>query len=100
MINLRDRMGMKLAPAIPVTNPNLSDRQSKLVAGIVTALLTFVVGWLDYFSGPGVSMSAYYLLPVALAAWYVGLRFALVAVVLGIGCWIVANVYNHDPTFT
>ena len=91
---------MKLAAAIPVTDLNLSDRQSKLLAGILTVLLTFVVGWLDYFSGPGVSMSAYYLLPVALAAWYVGLRFALVAVVLGIGCWIAANVYNHDPTFT
>lgn len=58
-----------------------------------------MVGWLDYASGPGVSMSAYYLLPIALAAWYVGSRFALGAVVLGIACWIVANVYNGDPTF-
>ncbi|HLY07011.1 MAG TPA: sensor histidine kinase [Rhizomicrobium sp.] len=91
---------MELTAAVPVAVRNLSHRQSKLLAGILALLLTFVVGWLDYVSGPGVSMSAYYLLPIALAGWYVGLRFAIAAAVLGIGCWIAANVFNGDPTFS
>jgi len=78
----------------------LSDQQRKLFVGTLTVLLTFVVGWLDYLSGPGVSMSAYYLLPITLAAWYVGMPFALAATVLGIGCWLAANVFDGDPTFT
>ena len=91
---------MTLTAAVPVKLRNLSDGRSRFLAGILTILLTFVVGWLDYVSGPGVSMSAYYLLPIALAGWYIGFRFALAAVVLGIGCWITANVINGDPTFS
>lgn len=90
---------MTLTAAVPLTLRKLPDRQSKLLAGILTVLLTCVVGWLDYLSGPGVSMSAYYLLPIALAAWYIGFRVALAAALLGIGCWIVANVANGDPSF-
>jgi signal transduction histidine kinase len=66
------------------------------IAGL-SALLTVLVGYLDYMTGPGISMSGYYLLPLALAAWYVGWRFAIAIIVLGIACWIVANVYNGDP---
>ena len=91
---------MTLTAAVPGMVRSLSDRQSKLLAGTLAVLLTFVVGWLDYVSGPGVSMSAYYLLPIALAAWFVDFPFALAAALLGITCWIVANIYNGDPTFT
>lgn len=82
------------------TPRTLSDRRSKVLAGLLAVLLIFVVGWLDYLSGPGVSMSAYYLLPIALAAWYVGPRFALGTALLGITCWVAANVTNGDPTFS
>jgi signal transduction histidine kinase len=78
----------------------LSDKQSKLFVGTLTVLLTLLVGWLDYVSGPGISMAAYYLLPITLAAWYVGMPFALAATMLGIGCWLAANVYDGDPNFT
>jgi signal transduction histidine kinase len=75
----------------------LSPSQSKSVIAVLAVLLTFLVGYLDFATGPGISMSAYYLLPLALAAWYVGPRFAVAIMVLGIAVWIPANVYNGDP---
>jgi len=62
-------------------------------------LLTLIVGYIDYVTGPGISMSAYYLLPLALAAWYVGWRFSTAIVVLGVVVWIAANISNGDPNF-
>jgi signal transduction histidine kinase len=73
--------------------------QSKKVVAVFAVLLTFLVGYLDYESGPSVSMSAYYLLPLALATWYVGSRFAIAMIILGIGNWIPANLFNGDPNF-
>lgn len=70
-----------------------------MAAGVLALLLTLLVGYVDYASGPNVSMAGYYLLPLALAAWSVGRGFAAVVVALGIAIWILANVYNGDPNF-
>ncbi|HEY3638345.1 MAG TPA: sensor histidine kinase [Rhizomicrobium sp.] len=66
---------------------------------VYSVLLTVLVGYVDYQTGPGISMSAYYLLPLALASWYVGWRFSIAIVILGISVWIPANIWNGDPSF-
>jgi signal transduction histidine kinase len=71
--------------------------QARIVIAASSVVLTFLVGYLDFRSGPDVSMSAYYLLPLALAAWYVGPRFAIAIMFLGIAVWIPANLFNGDP---
>src|SRR5580698_2519184 len=76
----------------------LSRQPQAAIAGYCV-LLTILVGYIDYMTGPGISMSAYYLLPLALAAWYVGWRFSIAIVVLGITVWIAANISNGDPSF-
>jgi signal transduction histidine kinase len=74
-------------------------RQPRVAMAGYCILLTLLVGYIDYETGPGISMSAYYLLPLALAAWYVGWRFSIAIVVLGIAVWIAANISNGDPNF-
>ena len=74
-------------------------RQPRFVIAGYCVLLTILVGYIDYETGPGISMSAYYLLPLALAAWYVGWRFSVAIVAIGIAVWIGANISNGDPTF-
>ncbi len=74
-------------------------RQPRAVMAGYCVLLTLLVGYIDYTTGPGISMSAYYLLPLALAAWYVGWRFSIATVMLGIIVWIAANIWNGDPNF-
>lgn len=73
--------------------------KNRTAAAVAAVLLTLLVGYVDYISGPKISMAGYYLLPLALAAWSVGRAFAALIVALGIGIWILANVYNGDPTF-
>lgn len=74
-------------------------RQPRAAVAGYCILLTLLVGYIDYETGPGISMSAYYLLPLALAAWYVGWRFSIATVALGIVVWIAANISNGDPSF-
>lgn len=77
--------------------PAFSQKQTRIVAAVASIVLTLCVGLLDYSTGPGISMSAYYLVPLALAAWFVGPRFAVAIMALGIAVWIPANIYNGDP---
>ena len=45
-------------------------RQRKGPIYAIALSLEGVVGWMDYLTGPFVSFSAYYLLPIVLVAWY------------------------------
>ena len=74
-------------------------RQPRTAVAGLCILLTLLVGYIDYLTGPGISMSAYYLLPLALAAWFMGWRFSIAAIVLSIAVWIAANIWDGDPNF-
>src|ERR1700689_924557 len=78
----------------------LSTHQSKAVIAVLAILLTLAVGYVDYATGTGISMSAYYLVPLALAAWYLGPRFAVALMALGMAVWVPANIYNAFPSLT
>lgn len=67
---------------------NFLRRQPKPVIGAVAVLLTLAVGYLDYATGPHVSLSEFYLLPIAIATWWVGTRFGLVIAILSVALWI------------
>lgn len=53
--------------------------QSQLRIAIVATIATLVIGFVDFLSGYEISWSIVYVLPIALAAWYVGpgLAYAL-----------------------
>ncbi len=70
------------------------NRRSKSTIAALAVLLTFGVGCLDYATGPHVSFSEFYLLPLALAAWWVGVRFALFIAVLSVALWVAPNAVN------
>lgn len=46
------------------------ERQSKIVIIVISLLLTGLVGFGDYWTGPEISFSIFYVLPVAIASWY------------------------------
>jgi signal transduction histidine kinase len=60
----------------------------------VTASLVVVgvVGVVDYFTGYTIFFSAFYLLAVALAAWFVGGPFAIVISFLSVGVWLGGDI--------
>lgn len=75
-------------------------KKTKIALGI---LLVIVLGVVDYLTGPEWSFSAFYLLPIALVAWCVGLRWGLfISAVSGL-TWLTADmgaghIYTHPFT--
>jgi signal transduction histidine kinase len=80
--------------------PGLPSRRTKLLIAAAAALLACVMGFLDYWTGPHVSMSAFYLLPLALSAWFLDLWFALFLAVFSVVVSITGNILNGDVDFT
>jgi signal transduction histidine kinase len=62
-----------------------SSRWSLVVAGFVLLLL---IGWIDYLTGFEIMFSAFYLLEVGAAAWFVGRGFGLLMAALSVAVWI------------
>jgi signal transduction histidine kinase len=59
---------------------------------MVTSLgLVAVVGFVDYFTGYAIFFSAFYLIPVALAAWFVGSVFGIVISMLSVAIWLAGD---------
>ena len=53
------------------------ENRSKVFSATVSAVLVAIIGLVDYLSGFSLFFSAFYLIPVALASWFVGRNFAL-----------------------
>jgi signal transduction histidine kinase len=71
------------------------NRAEQWSRGLVVAAclgLLAVIGWVDYLAGFQILFSVFYLLEVALAAWFLGWRFGLVMSVLSVGVWIGGDV--------
>lgn len=78
---------------------NPLDKQSKATIAVIVVALTALVGSLDYVTGPHISVSAFYLLPLSLAAWYLGIGFALCIAAASVAAWVAGNVANGDVDF-
>lgn len=55
-------------------------------------LMVIVLGWLDYATGFEISFSFFYLLPILLAAWYIGLRYSILITTLSLLTWLFTNL--------
>ena len=75
---------------------NLS-KFSLVTWGFVSILL---LGAIDHLTGPEISFSIFYLLPISMAAWFVGRRAGLALSAVGAATWLVADLlagqtYSH-----
>lgn len=75
------------------------ERQSKLRTGAAAIILALCIGEFDYATGTQISLSAFYLLPVSLAAWFVGSRFALFIAALCVAVWVAGDMISGDANF-
>ncbi len=76
------------------------DLMSPKVAVAASLAATLVVAWLDYATGLELGVSALYLLPVLLAAWFAGWRWAVALALLNAAALSVVNtlsghLYSH-----
>jgi len=75
--------------------------QSKTFITILGILTVLLVGEIDYLTGTEISLTAFYILPVLLAAWYAGRRSGIVISLLATFTWLTADViiphlYSHS----
>ena len=60
-----------------------------IILGVV-----FIVGGIDYFTGVELSLSFFYLIPIAMAAWVLGKYTGLTYSVLSATVWLVSNILS------
>ncbi|TMD60306.1 MAG: HAMP domain-containing histidine kinase [Chloroflexi bacterium] len=65
---------------------------SKVTLAVLTLAAMVVIWFFDVSTPPDLSASVFYLIPIALAAWFVGLRFGLFTAVLGAVLWMLAEL--------
>ncbi len=79
------------------------NKQSKVSLTVLGLVLVFLLGTLDYLTGPELSFSIFYLLPISMAAWFVGRRSGIGVSVVSATAWFTADlmakhVYSHPAT--
>ena len=77
----------------------LDQLSTKTIASMTVALM-LAVGVFDYLTGVHLSVSAFYLLPVSLAAWTLGWALGFSISVLAVVVWTAVGVLSGDADFT
>ena len=75
------------------------EKQSPPYMWAAAIVLALCIGEFDYATGTHISLSAFYLLPVSIAAWFVGVIFALFTAALCVAVWIAGNMVAGDASF-
>ena len=76
-------------------------RQRKSSIFLIALLLVALLGWLDYQTGFEISFSFFYLLPIALATWYLNKSSGYIITILSVSIWTITNwaagqTYTHE----
>jgi signal transduction histidine kinase len=67
------------------------EKRSKTFSATVSVALVAIIGLIDYLAGYAILFSAFYLMPVALAAWFVGRTFGMVIAVASVVVSVVGD---------
>jgi signal transduction histidine kinase len=75
-------------------------KQSKPFYILLCSALLSIIGIADYLTGNEISLSIFYLFPVALATWFVNKRMGILFSIIGAEVWFIADVtmgysYSH-----
>jgi len=68
------------------------EQQSRASVAIVAVLMVLGVGFMDYATNPEISFSAFYLVGVGFAAWYVGQQFAYFIAIFSVAVSLVGDI--------
>ncbi len=66
-------------------------KRGKISILTIVLFMVAALGYLDYVAGFEVSFSFFYLIPIAIATWYVSKNFGYLAASLSIATWVLSN---------
>jgi hypothetical protein len=91
-----DKVDLQPFPAEPAEKSSMTNRTNVFWTGLVI-LSAVAVGVCDYSTGPELSFSIFYLLPIVLAAWKLGLGAGLFVSVASALMWFAAEyMWDRD----
>lgn len=76
------------------------DGKSPMLVAVLGLAFIAVVSVLDYLTGPQLSLSLLYLMPIGLVTWNLGRRWGAVAVVISTAAALVSDVLSSPSTTT
>ena len=62
-------------------------------------LIIVLFGWLDYLTGVAIAFSFFYLIPSAIAAWYIGRKSGFFMTFISMAVWVITN-FAAGETFS
>lgn len=75
---------------------NWLDRRSSFVILLLSLVLVVAVGALDMATGYELSLAIFYVIPIAIAAWYINERGGVAVAIASGVAWIVANFWAGE----
>jgi signal transduction histidine kinase len=72
-------------------------RFDRRTLGAVSLFLVCVIGYIDFKTGYERSLSLFYLVPISLGTWFVGLIFGLTIASLSVVVWVVSDLAAGIP---
>jgi len=88
--------GQNMMHAMQIVNRNLERLSRTGILALATSIL-LTVGVADYLTGYQLSLSLFYLVPVALAGWYAGRSSGIVMAFLSCLSWYIADLAAAHP---
>ena len=65
--------------------------------GLISLLLVGIIGYIDFRTGYERSLSLFYLVPISIGTWFVGLIFGLAIATLSVVVWVVSDLAAGIP---
>jgi signal transduction histidine kinase len=72
-------------------------KRSKTSLMVLGFVLLVLIGGIDYLTGPELSCSIFYLIPISLVAWFVGRRAGILMSIVGATMWLIADLLAGHP---
>lgn len=72
--------------------------ESKAVITVTGLALIVLLGLIDYATGPTISFSIFYLLPISLLTWWTNRQTGMVAAFLSATVWLLADLATQTPS--
>lgn len=77
-----------------LTHPTAFSNAHAIVR-IVSLGTLLLIGWLDYITGYEFGFFIFYFIPVAIAAWYCGLKDGICIAIASAVCWYLSDRFTH-----
>ena len=72
-------------------------RVSRGTMAVVSLVLVCIIGYIDFETGYERSLSLFYLVPISIGTWFVGLIFGLAVATLSVVVWVVSDLAAGIP---